>query len=224
MSYRIVKSSVLASVLALSAMSAGCRSPLPPSSGLFPGSIVITPGGAIVGTSVTFESKGAYIYEPNAKPRTDTSSMTFSWNFGDGAFGSGATVTHTYAIVGTFRPTVTVDDGMGRSATATLSVAVRDLTDTWYPDASHPLLGTHPQIAVTQNGFGLSGTYVDDSGYGTVAGTVSPMGMVTLTVSLAGIEPITFTGTAGRGTDTLDGTASGAGFVNLRWVMFRPHQ
>ncbi len=49
----------------------------------------------------------------------------YTWNFGDGTVGYGASVNHTYAHSGTFDPTVTVRDSLGESVTHALpAVAV----------------------------------------------------------------------------------------------------
>jgi glucose/arabinose dehydrogenase/chitodextrinase len=62
----------------------------------------------------------------NASGSTDPDgdALTFSWNFGDGATGTGATPTHTYAAVGTYTAVVTVSDGRGGVATASVRIDV----------------------------------------------------------------------------------------------------
>src|SRR4029079_924056 len=52
--------------------------------------------------------------------------VTYTWDFGDGGRGSGATVTHTYGAPGTYTATVTARNS-GGSATATTSVVVQDV-------------------------------------------------------------------------------------------------
>lgn len=49
---------------------------------------------------------------------------TFSWNFGDGATGSGVTVTHAYPREGAFNVTLTVTGDSGISSTASRTVPV----------------------------------------------------------------------------------------------------
>ncbi len=63
--------------------------------------------------------------------------LTFTWDFGDGTAGSGATVDHTYMTVGSFTATVTVTDESGKSVTSATTLNVRDLLDQdndGYPD------------------------------------------------------------------------------------------
>jgi PKD repeat protein len=52
--------------------------------------------------------------------------LTFSWNFGDGNTGSGATPSHTYAAPGTYTVALTVNDGFQNSAPATTTASVVD--------------------------------------------------------------------------------------------------
>lgn len=47
----------------------------------------------------------------------------YEWDFGDGAFGSGQTVSHAYALARSYVVTLTVTDDAGRKATATGTVA-----------------------------------------------------------------------------------------------------
>jgi len=63
--------------------------------------------------------------------------VTFAWDFGDGATGTGANVSHTYETSGTFTATVTGTDSGGRSSTDTVRVQV-------VPVASPPIECTDP--------------------------------------------------------------------------------
>ena len=57
-------------------------------------------------------------------PAGGTSPYTVVWNFGDGSMGSGATVSHAYALAGNYTVNVTVTDHTGATLNATLSVSV----------------------------------------------------------------------------------------------------
>ena len=57
----------------------------------------------------------------------DGTIVSYSWTFGDGTTGSGATVSHTYSSAGTFTATLTVTDNGG--ATGTASVSITATTD-----------------------------------------------------------------------------------------------
>ncbi len=53
-----------------------------------------------------------------------TSVATYSWDFGDGATGSGPTATHAYATQSTFTAVLTVTDALDHSTSASRSVTV----------------------------------------------------------------------------------------------------
>lgn len=55
--------------------------------------------------------------------------VTYSWDFGDGQTGSGATTTHTYSTGGSYTAIVTASNGAG-SVTANTSVTVNGVTPT----------------------------------------------------------------------------------------------
>lgn len=58
----------------------------------------------------------------------DGDTLTFSWDFGDGALGSGQNVSHTYTTAGTYTATLTVSDG---TATSTDTVKITVSTPTY---------------------------------------------------------------------------------------------
>ncbi len=55
--------------------------------------------------------------DPLVDPDGDT--LSYSWNFGDGAYGEGLDVNHTYVVSGTYQVTVTVSDGDSEFDTVT---------------------------------------------------------------------------------------------------------
>ena len=58
------------------------------------------------------------VFDASGSSDPDGDALTFSWNFGDGATGSGATVSHTYNTAGTYNALLTISDGRGGTATA----------------------------------------------------------------------------------------------------------
>ena len=205
---RFQSQAVRAVVGSLAVIAAGCGStsglsPAGPTSGFSAGTIEIAPLGAIVGTSVTLQSRLAS--DPTG------SSLSYSWDFGDGSTATGEATTHVYATAGDFFATVTVSGSEGSSGAATLNVPVRSLTARWSGD-----LGAVPgsRVSITQDGLDLRGTYQDDSRRGVVEGRISETGTVTFTVTSPGLAPVTFTGTAGPNVVTLVGAANGRDVVN----------
>lgn len=73
--------------------------------------------------------------------------LTYTWNFGDGTEGTGATVDHTYMAEGSFTATVTITDESGKSVTGQTSLNVRELRDQdndGYPDDLETAFGSDP--------------------------------------------------------------------------------
>lgn len=68
------------------------------------------------GIAVQFDGTGSS--DPNGD------ALTYAWEFGDGAMGSGATPTHTYAADGTYTVTLTVNDGQLGSTPVTTTVEI----------------------------------------------------------------------------------------------------
>ena len=51
--------------------------------------------------------------------------MTFSWEFGDGGMGNGATPAHAYAAEGDYTVTLTVSDDKNESSIAMSTATIR---------------------------------------------------------------------------------------------------
>lgn len=82
------------------------------------------PYSADVGVAISFDGTGSY------DPDNDT--ITYAWNFGDGATATGATPSHAYAAAGTYTVSLVVNDGEYDSnpayATATVTEPGSDPT------------------------------------------------------------------------------------------------
>ncbi len=87
-------------------------------------SLSFSPSGqAVMGaTNVTFTAAGS---DP------DGDSLTYSWNFGDGTMGTGASASKVFNAAGSFSVSVTASDGRGGSGTASQAFTVRTLTGFW---------------------------------------------------------------------------------------------
>ncbi len=80
---------------------------------------IANPGGpytGVPGTAVAFD--GSASTDPNGDP------LTFGWNFGDGAMGSGVAPTHVFEASGTFTISLTASDDQGASSTATTTATI----------------------------------------------------------------------------------------------------
>ena len=207
---RLQAQAVRAMVGCLAVMAAGCGSesglsPAGPTTGLSAGTIELSPAGAIVGTSVTLQSRLAS--GPNGNP------LDYYWDFGDGTTGTGEAITHVYATAGDFFATLTVAGSDSGSAQTTMNIPVRSLTAKWSGD-----LG---RVSIVQDGLDLRGTYQDDARQGVVEGRVSETGTVTFTVTGPGLAPVSFTGKAGPDVVTLVGAANGRDAVNRPLTLVR---
>jgi PKD repeat protein len=69
----------------------------------------------------------AISFDGSASRDPDGDALSYSWNFGDGSTGTGATPTHSYASSGAYEVTLIVSDGDLDSTPATTRVEVVDL-------------------------------------------------------------------------------------------------
>jgi hypothetical protein len=140
-------------------------------------------------TSITFNA---------AASDPDGDALTYTWNFGDGSTGSGASASHVFATSGTFNVSVEVSDAKNLKATGSGSVTIKSLSGRW-----GAILAGNSVFAATwnlqQSGTSISGNYSDPfNGSGTAGGSVSSPNNVSLTNSIPGFV-------TGRWTGTLNG-------------------
>lgn len=87
---------------------------------------------ACAGTPVSFDGSGS------------SAAATYTWDFGDGTKESGEKVTHTYTKGGSYRATLTVDDGKGTAcstAAASVPVTINSAPTVEVADAQPTCLG-----------------------------------------------------------------------------------
>jgi PKD repeat protein len=107
----------------------------------------------------------------------DGDSLTYAWNFGDGATATGVAPSHAYTTLGTFTVTLIVDDGTTTSAPATATVTISNQAPV--ANAGGPYSSTRLQ-AIVFDGSGSSDpdgdslTYEWSFGDGTNGTGVSP--------------------------------------------------
>jgi len=81
-------------------------------------SFTFTTGTILTSVSVNFD--GTTSYDP------DGTVVGYSWDFGDGSTGSGATPTHSYSITGTYSVKLNVTDNSGSTKVSTQTVTITD--------------------------------------------------------------------------------------------------
>ncbi len=113
--------------------------------GTFAVTLTVTDSTGASGTSVQGVDVGApaapeaaFVISPTSPGATDnvvfnaaTSTVgegativSYAWNFGDGATGTGASTNHAFAAAGTYNVVLTITDNLGRTDSAALSVTV----------------------------------------------------------------------------------------------------
>ena len=109
----------------------------------------------------------------------DGDSLTYAWDFGDGASGAGQTTSHVYAAPNSYSVTVTVNDGRGGLAMSSASAAIAQANRPPHASAGGPYAGT-ARIRVLFDGSVSSDpdnntlTYDWDFGDGTTGAGASP--------------------------------------------------
>ena len=78
---------------------------------------------------VSFDASGSYQYGATPGSFVPESSLSYSWDFGDGTTGTGKTPQHTYTRIGRYMSTLTVTNtSTGQSDTMTIPITVIDST------------------------------------------------------------------------------------------------
>ena len=125
-------------------------------------SFVYSPLTPRVGDVVSFDALWWEQYwNENHEPRT----FSYSWNFGDGTFATGATVNHTYTKPGTYAVGVTVDDNLGTGGSSEMEIEVREQTPvTVHISLSSDSVYTGQEVTIsgnlTYNGVGVPNAWI----------------------------------------------------------------
>jgi PKD repeat protein len=94
-------------------------------------SFTASPTTAQTAISIIFNGTGSY--DP------DGTIVSYSWNFGDGIIGSGATPSHSYNTAGTYTVTLTVTDNSGSTASSSSQFTITAPTSSSSGNVSFPL-------------------------------------------------------------------------------------
>ena len=69
-------------------------------------------------------------FDGGSSSDADGSIVSYAWNFGDSATGSGVTTNHTYSVPGTYSARLTVTDNQGASSSSTATIQVNTIPPT----------------------------------------------------------------------------------------------
>ena len=101
----------------------------------------------------SLDEGGTATFSASGSLDTNGAIVSYEWNFGDGASGSGASATHTFAQDGSFVVTLTVTDGDGLTDTASLTVTVSNVA---------PAVAAIPDATVQAGAaYTVSGSFTD---------------------------------------------------------------
>jgi len=162
-------------------------------------------------TSYTFTAQGA------SDP--DGDSLTYEWNLGDGATGSGQSTTHVYSDAGSFSVALTVADKDHKvTAPGTTVTVARSMAGVWAGGVEPGFTNTLFSVNLTQSNTSLGGSMTFSGNLsgtvtgltGSVGGTTYPASVNFTTVySVSGI-PVrqTFSGSTDSTGSSMTGTAT----------------
>ncbi|WP_430667240.1 PKD domain-containing protein [Jatrophihabitans telluris] len=159
---------------------------------------VWSPPGVDVAPTSAFSSSCTGLscsFDGRASSDPDGTIASYSWDFGDGTSGSGATVSHSYAAAGTFSARLTVTDNQGATGSVTHSVTASA------GGGGPSVLATDSFNRTSASGWGSA----DTGGAWTVAGTASNYtvggGSAAMRIAVAGSQPSAYLGSVAS-TDT----------------------
>jgi PKD repeat protein len=170
-----------------------------------PGAILYSPAEVGIAGLTEFEFRAQGARDPEGK------TLSYAWDFGDGGKDNGSPVKHRFAQAGTFRVVLTVSDGK-KSATTEDQIVVRDLSGRW-----RGTFATYEfTMELTQSASGLTGTYTDRDGSGTLRGELASPRSVELRVTQRSFAEIVFHGTVDSQASKITGLVFGESFSMSR--------
>jgi PKD repeat protein len=82
------------------------------------------PTAAATGSPLTATGQITTNFDGSGSSDQDSDTLSYVWSFGDGTSATGAQVSHTYSVKGTYNATLTVYDGRGGIGVSTVTVKV----------------------------------------------------------------------------------------------------
>jgi len=95
-------------------------------SGIEPGTTVDTPTALIVASTTSGNGPLSVAFDASGSTDPNGDTLTYAWDFGNGATATGATATYEFIEFGEQLVTLTVNDGNGNSDTDTIAITVTD--------------------------------------------------------------------------------------------------
>lgn len=95
------------------------------------GNTNLPPNASLNATPTNGSAPLAVSMDATGSSDADGTISAYSWTFGDGQTGSGATISHTYAAAGSYTAMLTVTDNSGANATASTTITANSSTSTY---------------------------------------------------------------------------------------------
>ncbi len=110
-------------------------------------SVIITAN--ITANTTTGEAPILVSFDASGSSSSDNSTLSYTWDFGDGSTGNGVVVSHEYTTAGNYGVTLTVSNTSGSSDTATVSIMVTSSNNGGTCNFETPLSSPLPTISNT---------------------------------------------------------------------------
>jgi hypothetical protein len=172
------------------------------------GGVSVSPAGSGIAAATAFTFSAS-------PPSGGVEPYVITWKFGDGDEGAGPTASHIYPTTGTFAASATFTDSQGKTAQASTSVAVRNVSGRWTAVFDN---GAPSQtVDLIQNGASVNVVAIGGSA---VTGTGNVSNPRNLSI---GAGAVTMIGRIDETLSTWRGTATGvAGCPSCTFTATRP--
>ena len=96
-----------------------------------PGADAGGPYSGTAGQGITLDGSGSSDFDNEDDTAANDQTLSYTWNFGDGSSDTttSATITHAYAVAGTYTATLVVSDGVASSVPSSATATVAEATD-----------------------------------------------------------------------------------------------